>query len=154
MSTAGVQSNFPQLVSDLVGMQDDVQTYAPSLASQWGWLASQGKALVAGSGASITQSAWVAQYRAFFQALQSAEGGQDQMEAANAWHDLTPGSLAVQAACSTTNLTTNAAAAAAAPFNAFSAFWAQYGTMIIVGSCVVGVLLLAPPIIRAVKGDK
>lgn len=152
MSAQGAQMDFPALVNDLLGMQSDVQTYAPSLASQWGWLAAQGKALVAGHGASVSQSAWVAQYRAFFAALQSAEGGQDQRIATNAWDMLTPGSVAEQAACSLTSLSTGAGQLAtqagqvvASPFTALSAFM-PYIPWIIAG---VAAIVIVPPLIRA-----
>lgn len=77
MSSPG--SNFPQLVSDLVGMQGQVQQYAPALSSTWGWLASQGKLLAAGQTASLSQTDWVSQYRAFLQQLQGAEPDQQGM---------------------------------------------------------------------------
>lgn len=71
------QQNFAQLVSDLVGMRDQVSEDAPALSSQWGWLASQGQALAQGQSASITQDSWVAQYRSFWAALQNALPTQD-----------------------------------------------------------------------------
>jgi hypothetical protein len=83
LSGLGQGSDISSLVNDLLGMQSSVQQYAPQLASQWGWLAAQGKAIVSGSGAKITSAQWVAQYRSFYGALQNAEPGQLSMTAGN-----------------------------------------------------------------------
>ena len=60
---------FATLVSDLLAMQGEVQQHAPSLSNAWGYLAAQGKALLAGTYSSLTQDQWVSRYRDFMQQL-------------------------------------------------------------------------------------
>lgn len=145
--------NFPQLVQDLIGMQGQVQQYAPALSSQWGWLAQQGQALAAGRQASITQSQWVAQYRTFFAALQGGEPDQQSMVSQQFFQNVGTDASAgfPQAGQDLQNEATGAIDATAQGFSAFggmAAWFASNWPWVALG---VGALIVVPLAISWVK---
>lgn len=152
---AAPASAIASLVSDLLGMQGEVQQYAPALSSQWGWLAAQGQALVHGGTASVTADQWAAQYRSFWAALQNALPSQDvQVDDAFVSNLTTDAEFGFPQGISTDVDTYGAAASNAAaavgnsPLN--PANW-NLGAYLpwIVGAIVVALVL--PAVIEAVK---
>lgn len=60
------KEDFASMVQDLLNAQQEITNYNnPAFNNTWGYLAAQGKALLAGSYASMTQGEWEQQYHTF-----------------------------------------------------------------------------------------